>query len=1726
MCVGDSITWGTRQLFQESIGGYRLPLTVLMDEAGWSYDMVGSQADGPDTGWDRDHEGYRGWKIEEIEAIMPDRLAAYAPDVILLLIGTNNRREGATVAFPRMEPLLDTIYANDPDVEVYVGTLTPRTDTDSSPSGPQFAIDFNAQLPALIQAQVDLGRKVHLVDLFGGMLGVDIIDGVHPTLGGYHRMAEIWFEALSATMGDTNGNKPPAVSISSPADGGTLAAGTPLLIEATPTDPDGSIVRVDFLINQAYAGSATSSSGGTWSLTIPEPPVGTHDLRAVAVDNRGAAYANPIPVSVTIGGTAPFSYGLVAHWPMRSGHRYHVADESGYGLRLHRAEFCDFIDGASSPSSDGGLAMPAGAAFAEDASHLNFTEDFAFAGWVKWDGTAGVYQTILEKGDNYKIGTYQVYPGDTTAEIYLRIRKASGTSNVRSGLYLSANTWHFVAVSKDGSQVTFRIDGTTATASAPTTMEANTDRVTVGSEMDFSFDEFRLYNRPLNTAELDALEDLFVGSNPPPASPGNPNASAVAYNRIDVSWTDNSDNETSFVIERSLAGGGSGFSVAGAVAANTTSFIDTSVDPETTYFYRINASNVTADSAPTAEVSATTPAEPMTPPLAPGGLSAVATAVDQIDLSWTDNSDRETGFVIERSTTGGGSGFAEIHVTAADTTTYSDQGLDSSTTYFYRVKARNAYGDSSPTAEASAQTWAASAFPISESFDAGYTAGSDLTGQNGWSGSALIEVDATGLEHPGMLGESGYSIRGVTAFASSGAGIVTAPMVGTDDTTGPGELWFAGLISMTDNSGTDYNYLRFLFDSSGGTAVTVGLLDNQFVANGSTGGFSGTQYTAGTTALIVGKMTVTSTGNSTNETFDFWFNPTDATSEASLTGTAEGTILAKGINAINGDWGSVTIATHMSGSNLNTWYQDEIRVAESLAGLNLEGAGVEPLSPGQSWRLLHFGTTDNTGVAANDFDAEADGLSNIVERATGRDPNASDTVETSVSKGDASGNPDPAGSWWLYTHPRISGGSVIGDTYFADEIEYQVLWSDDLVNWHPDVAEFVGATASGISGIENATFRVDSALSPELSFFRLGISPVTPAAPDNLTSPSVGHDSVLLNWNDNADDETGYLIEISTDGVNFTALPALPADSTSFEVTGLSPESEYTFRIRATGAEGDSAFTADLVVSTTSIPILDGLLPFHIGNSLTQMRSIPQQVTAFAQSAGYTDHASIQSTISGHYLWEHWQGIDGSTAPDNIANGLYDTVVLQGNSAEWEPGRIGNFRTNAQNFHNAGVANRDAQTWIYSYWPGSNEPLQWQRYVSEAFEGVRPQLTGGKWARIIPVGDAVESFLQARDDGRITGIPRGDFYSDTIHPSTTGGYFISLVHYASLYGVSPVGLPANNGIAGVGASLATEMQTMIWEFLQTYPFAGVYPGMPAVAFDADTHTGFAPLTVNFDASASFVPDGTESISAVSWEILREGEATPTTDSGLTLAETFTIPGIYHVTAIATSSNGRTSAPLTQAVRVSEAPSTPMIGITFNTDQGGSLAVNEYAGVARQLNWNNYAGRTSGSIPSLLDNTGNPSGSLNLSCPSGFRSQGVLTFPDPDFRMLHGFVRNDSSTALVITLTGLPATFSDNGFDVIVYCNAYPNPSDYPDNRQILVDWGNTGIIDETLTGLTQWAMPDYDETRPHYDYTDASGAPQFYHKIQIPSGHSALSLTVPSSGSYFAISGMQIVAGF
>jgi hypothetical protein len=94
----------------------------------------------------------------------------------------------------------------------------------------------------------------------------------------------------------------------------------------------------------------------------------------------------------------------------------------------------------------------------------------------------------------------------------------------------------------------------------------------------------------------------------------------------------------------------------------------------------------------------------VTAPAAPTNLSATVVSSTQIDLTWADNSSNESAFILERATN---STFTSGLTTAnpgANATNHNATGLSPGTTYWFRVRATNAGGDSANSNVVSAST--------------------------------------------------------------------------------------------------------------------------------------------------------------------------------------------------------------------------------------------------------------------------------------------------------------------------------------------------------------------------------------------------------------------------------------------------------------------------------------------------------------------------------------------------------------------------------------------------------------------------------------------------------------------------------------------------------------------------------------------------------------------------------------------------------------------------------------------------------------------------------------------------------------------------------------------------------------------------------------------------------------------------------------------------------------
>ena len=205
-----------------------------------------------------------------------------------------------------------------------------------------------------------------------------------------------------------------------------------------------------------------------------------------------------------------------------------------------------------------------------------------------------------------------------------------------------------------------------------------------------------LMGKILTGGRVNAYNALLYLREPsnPPASPSNLNASAVSTSQINLTWTDNSTDETGFRIERRTSTGS--YIEIATVGANITSYSDTGLNESTTYYYRVRAYNSAGNSDYSNEASA------LTLPAAPSNLTATAVSRSQINIKWTDNSGGELGFKIERRTATGS--YSQIATVGPNINTYNDTGLARNTRYYYRVRAYNSAGDSSYSNEATAKT--------------------------------------------------------------------------------------------------------------------------------------------------------------------------------------------------------------------------------------------------------------------------------------------------------------------------------------------------------------------------------------------------------------------------------------------------------------------------------------------------------------------------------------------------------------------------------------------------------------------------------------------------------------------------------------------------------------------------------------------------------------------------------------------------------------------------------------------------------------------------------------------------------------------------------------------------------------------------------------------------------------------------------------------------------------
>ncbi|MEY4754329.1 MAG: hypothetical protein RJA44_2004, partial [Pseudomonadota bacterium] len=217
--------------------------------------------------------------------------------------------------------------------------------------------------------------------------------------------------------------------------------------------------------------------------------------------------------------------------------------------------------------------------------------------------------------------------------------------------------------------------------------------VVVNTMQNFGW-EYTWHCHILGHEENDFMRPVVFKANE--AIPAVPDTLAAVLGGTDVaptvalSWADKALTEYKYEVQRADVNSGvvGTFLTIASLPANSTAYTD-SVAPNASYQYQVVA--IGAAGASTSAASATV-STGLTAPVAPTGLSVTSATSSAVSLSWTDNANNESGYILTRTDAAGVTKTFNLGINAVN---YVDNTVAAGTAYTYSLVATNAAGNSS-----------------------------------------------------------------------------------------------------------------------------------------------------------------------------------------------------------------------------------------------------------------------------------------------------------------------------------------------------------------------------------------------------------------------------------------------------------------------------------------------------------------------------------------------------------------------------------------------------------------------------------------------------------------------------------------------------------------------------------------------------------------------------------------------------------------------------------------------------------------------------------------------------------------------------------------------------------------------------------------------------------------------------------------------------------------------
>jgi titin len=642
---------------------------------------------------------------------------------------------------------------------------------------------------------------------------------------------------------------------------------------------------------------------------------------------------------------------------------------------------------------------------------------------------------------------------------------------------------------------------------------------------------------------------------PAPAAPTGLNATTVSEEEIRLSWTHDGANTDRFYVFHRPAGGA--YAYVGTVIPPATTFRDTGLTPNTTYSYHVLAVGVVdVDSA---EISKST----LAVPAVPANLQAVFSGT-LVRLTWEETDANAREFRLERKTDS--TAFAEIAAVGSGIRTYEDASAAPNTHYVYRVRAFGVVRFSGYSNEADATTPPPPAAP---------------TGLN----ATTVSEEEIGLSwtHDGV-NVARYEVYHRPAGGDYAlAGAVAPPAVTFRDT------------GLTPNTAYTY-FVRAVGSANADSGETSGstLPLPAAPANLQTAVFSG-----GLVRL-------------TWEESDPFAREFHLERKSDTTGWAEIGVVGSGIRTYEDR--SVSPATHHTyrvrafGVARFSGYSNEAEATTQAAPAPPTGLNAQATS---STQIKLTWTAGGTGQ--NDFRIERKsggaGFAELTRvRGTvtayidgGLTPGTTYTYQVrAASFGALSAPSNPASDTAWAAPPAPAGLNAVP----TSTTQIKLTWSDrgatetafrverksgaggyvEIKVLAPNTNSY---TDGGLTAGTAYTYRVRASSGTFYSAYTNEASatpPSMPLAPGNLAAACYSATQIKLTWADRSDNEDGFKVERKTSSGSYNPVATLGANVTAYIDGNLTPNTSYTYVVRAFSSMVSSANAGPATGTTFTVP--------------------------------------------------------------------------------------------------------------------------------------------------------------------------------------------------------------------------------------------------------------------------------------------------------------------------------------------------------------------------------------------------------------------------------------------------------------------------------------------------------------------------------------------------------------